>query len=879
MGASLIVSIFLAFSLSLSWFSGDKENGFLEDTIQETMAKQEAVNNQYRLLTVKMREKDDHQKVLESKLKRELRKQKKLKRSLAMEKRKMRIAVESGKAVDVEAERERIRKEVEKRASKEIAKLEERIATVEQEKKRIEENARRGLMANRDKDGEAWAQAEAAKAKAQDAVLKYKALKSELENLRASREQADSVLREQASARKKSEEALARIKAERASLKARLRAAERTLTLTSAPAAEKRVNKNAAPLATEIEKVRDILRRKIEMRNRTITELERKAREFEHNAKLAKDNEKESLRRALENKARRVAELEKALVQSRTREQALRANLKSGTTTAKAAGDPVERARIERLRSKVQSLQAKLRETENNKQAFAEKARARIEALRKRTQELDTRNMKMEKDLKKGTPQRAGALPSVKSPKLSKDKRELQAKLSGDGLVDLRSKASNYVAQKMIDRNVELEAKLEETRLQLAEAESAFRNARYPASMELRPGNGDTSAIIARYRKASTTITILNKRNVALEAKADETARALAQAEASRFIIEQLHSQNLELKKKLRAMDEAKKATEPALVFTAGQIPVEASVAPIGNSEKAQSPVNLASAPAALIEAPAGSMDASALTDTAAVASVAVSAEAQAPEALNSDRHETMPALPVPAVKTAPAAVLGIPSAANIEKPAAPVMVARLEKGLDLESAMHSIIPVATAAKPVITAVKSPAQLKAERRASAKELREIVNRIQDLNASLSALNKGHGSESPSLVEIHEGLRKLKKRIILDLDKGLLSMKDIVPYTGVDGAFTFYVIKKGETPEEIAGRKDLYGDSSLWPLLYRYNQTRFDQPDISSSGRLLIIYKNLPAGEKEEAMKKAQALGQWTKWKDEDKRAWIEDWIM
>jgi len=323
-------------------------------------------------------------------------------------------------------------------------------------------------------------------------------------------------------------------------------------------------------------------------------------------------------------------------------------------------------------------------------------------------------------------------------------------------------------------------------------------------------------------------------------------------------------------------MDEAKKATEPALAFTAGHMPVEASVVPIGNSEKAQSPVNLALAPAASIEAPTAAMSALVLPDATAEARVSASAEAQA---LNSDKHETMPAAPLPDVKTAPAAVLGIPVAANIENPAAPFMVANLEKGLDLESAMHSIIPVATAAKPVITAVKSPAKLKAERRASAKELREIVNKVQDLNASLSALNKGHGSESLSLVEIHEGLRKLKKRIMLDLDKGLLSMKDIVPYTGVEGAFTFYVIKKGETPEEIAGRKDLYGDSALWPLLYRYNQSRFDQPDISSIGRVLIIYKNLSAGEKEEAMKKAQALGQWTKWKDEDKRAWVEDWIM
>jgi len=66
---------------------------------------------------------------------------------------------------------------------------------------------------------------------------------------------------------------------------------------------------------------------------------------------------------------------------------------------------------------------------------------------------------------------------------------------------------------------------------------------------------------------------------------------------------------------------------------------------------------------------------------------------------------------------------------------------------------------------------------------------------------------------------------------------------------------------------------------MWPLIYKYNQSRFANPDVIQTSRLLIIYKNLSAGEKEEAIKKAHVFGDWTSWKDEDKRAWVEDWIM
>ncbi len=868
MGASLIVSVFLAFSLSLSWFSGDKENGMLEETIREAKSEQKMINERYQLLSVQMREKEFGQKVMAKKLKDEVKKQKKLKRTLAMEKRKLRIAVENGKAIDVDAERKRIRKEVEERASKEIARLEQKIVTVEAEKKRIEENARIGLTAKRDKDSEAWTQAELAKARAQEAISKYKALKSELENLRAARDQADGVLREQARARKNAEEALARIKAERAALEARLKAAEQTLRV-AAPSGDSQSVKNdvVPPFVAEMKKARDILRREIGIRNRTITELERNAKEIERNAKLIDDNERQTLRSALEKKARRVAELEKKLEDSRVREQTLKANLKNGTTTAKAAGDSVEKARINTLRARILSLQAKLKETEDNKNAFAEKARARIDALRKRTEQLDTKNMEMEQDLREGVPLRARAMPSEEMvPRLLKKDRELQTKLLGDGLVDLRSQASNYVAQKMIDRNVELEAQLQDTRLQLAEAQNSYRNASgrggFTDAIEINPARGDTRAIIARYRKAATTITSLNQRNIELEAAVGEKMQAVAQIEAARFIIDKLQSQNLELQKKLHALDKEKRAEEAAFAAAVAApadldkhepMPVEAEAVNV------ETPVNITGQRALKI----------AVAPTKVVAAtVNVEAKDALPRAVSGDE------------KAVPAAELGLLPAADVEttlSPEAPMIVASLEKGVDLEGAMQAIIPSVKEAKPEAPVVKSQAELEAARKASAKELRQIVNEIQDLNTSLESMRKGPGNTS--LAQIHERIRKLQKKIIHDVDSGAMKMEDIMPYVDEGGGFTFYTIREGDTPNEIAGRKDVYGDPSMWPLIYRYNQSRLESPDVIQTSRLLIIYKNLPAGEKEEAIKKAHVFGEWTSWKDEDKRALVEDWIM
>ncbi len=846
MGASLLVSVFLAFSLSLSWFSGDKEKGILEDTIQETVAKQKAINEEYLLLTVKMREKDASRKVLEAKLKRELKKQQKLKRSLAMEKRKLRIAVESGKAVDIETEREKIRKEVEDRASKEIAKLEEKIATIEAEKKQLEENARAGLMARQDKNSDAYTQAELAKARAREAIMKYKALKSELENLRAAKDKAENILREQARARKNAEEALAKEKTNRAALEARLKAVEKVLKISTHPGSDKKMQDAATALMAELERARKMLHREMDKENRTISQMEKGVKKPEQSVKNVNvdDKEKEILRSKLEEKVRKIAKLERELRVSRTREQALRANI-DNRTTAERAGDSLESDRIDALRARIQNLEAKLQATEEKKKAFAEQAKARIEALRKRTEQLETRKIDTKNGIEEGQPLRTKTSPpenlgpqltNTNTPQVADGELEIQTKLLGKDLIDLQAKASNYVAQKMIDRNIELEAQLQETRLQLAEARSAYRNARSDNFMDnngdYAPASRDTRAIIARYRKAATTITALNQRNIQLEAKATLTERVMAEAEASRFIIEKLQAQNLELLKRLQELE-------------AGQKAKTSEVPPVAEKNT---------------------------------------------KALNIAKKTPQNEKPAPALKKA-AQVKADPSSRAAGVETIPLMTARASS--ETANDMFPLVPAKTELAPssarplVVVADIKPAlkprttgTSKAERASQARELRDIVNSIQDLNAALEDLAKnGPGPDRPTLAEIHENVRKLRKRIVRDVEKGVLSMEDIIPYTNDGGEFTFYLLKKGETPDEIARKQDVYGDAALWPLIYRYNQSRLDRPDIINTSRLLIIYKDLPANEKQDAMKKAKALGQWAQWSEKDKRAWIEDWIM
>lgn len=50
----------------------------------------------------------------------------------------------------------------------------------------------------------------------------------------------------------------------------------------------------------------------------------------------------------------------------------------------------------------------------------------------------------------------------------------------------------------------------------------------------------------------------------------------------------------------------------------------------------------------------------------------------------------------------------------------------------------------------------------------------------------------------------------------------------------------YTVRRGESLPQIAGRSEIYNDSSLWPLIYRANRDQISDPKRLWPGQLLVI---------------------------------------
>lgn len=64
----------------------------------------------------------------------------------------------------------------------------------------------------------------------------------------------------------------------------------------------------------------------------------------------------------------------------------------------------------------------------------------------------------------------------------------------------------------------------------------------------------------------------------------------------------------------------------------------------------------------------------------------------------------------------------------------------------------------------------------------------------------------------------------------------------------------HTVKRGETLPQIAALADVYGDSSLWPLLYRANRDQISNPAVLWPGQVLRIPRNLDRNDLNEARK-------------------------
>ncbi len=69
-------------------------------------------------------------------------------------------------------------------------------------------------------------------------------------------------------------------------------------------------------------------------------------------------------------------------------------------------------------------------------------------------------------------------------------------------------------------------------------------------------------------------------------------------------------------------------------------------------------------------------------------------------------------------------------------------------------------------------------------------------------------------------------------------------------------FINYWVKKGDCLWNIAGQPGVYGDPFMWPLIFKTNRDRIQDPDLIYPGQKLAIDKNVSAEEKQKAKKLA-----------------------
>lgn len=62
----------------------------------------------------------------------------------------------------------------------------------------------------------------------------------------------------------------------------------------------------------------------------------------------------------------------------------------------------------------------------------------------------------------------------------------------------------------------------------------------------------------------------------------------------------------------------------------------------------------------------------------------------------------------------------------------------------------------------------------------------------------------------------------------------------------------HTVKRGETLPQIAAMQEVYGDSSLWPLIYRANRDQISNPAVLWPGQVLRIPRNVDKSDISEA---------------------------
>lgn len=115
-----------------------------------------------------------------------------------------------------------------------------------------------------------------------------------------------------------------------------------------------------------------------------------------------------------------------------------------------------------------------------------------------------------------------------------------------------------------------------------------------------------------------------------------------------------------------------------------------------------------------------------------------------------------------------------------------------------------------------------------------------------------ALEKAKAEEQARLLELHKKAEAEKLEAKRKAER-IKQEKEIQ-------LVSRHTVKRGETLPQIAAQQEVYGDASLWPLIYKANRDQISNPAVLWPGQVLKIPRNADKGDLNDARKFSSEKG-------------------
>ncbi|AJE03430.1 LysM peptidoglycan-binding domain-containing protein [Geobacter pickeringii] len=140
---------------------------------------------------------------------------------------------------------------------------------------------------------------------------------------------------------------------------------------------------------------------------------------------------------------------------------------------------------------------------------------------------------------------------------------------------------------------------------------------------------------------------------------------------------------------------------------------------------------------------------------------------------------------------------------------------------------------------------------------------DLITQMMDEERKRQDAIRQEAEEKQRETERQQALQELKRKLEVERDIREREARKIPEKSAVAREkeprqlAQYHTVKRGETLPQIAAQSDVYGDVSLWPLLYRANRDQIRDPRRIWPGQVLRIPRNLTREDLAEARRYAQ----------------------